>query len=266
MNMTASYASCAETMLSHFVKAFWQTMGTPSYGVEVILPKGVVEIIFSFDDPVTLSLPGKNPSPSTPRCFISGLNDTTLHLHAPTQQNFFGVELKAAGIKKLLNTPAGEFANNITDLEMISKEFERLWHWLAEADSFDTRVEIAQQWMLQKSFSFDEREIAISDFLNTDTEYSGVTKLASQFCYSPRQLNRKTRALFGMSSEAIIAYKRYLQALKLLHNSNETLTSVGYSCNYFDQAHFIREFKKYTGITPGEYRSKKSSQPGHLFQ
>jgi AraC-like DNA-binding protein len=34
------------------------------------------------------------------------------------------------------------------------------------------------------------------------------------------------------------------------------LTGVAYESGYFDQAHFIKEFKKYTGITPQQYHAR----------
>ena len=33
----------------------------------------------------------------------------------------------------------------------------------------------------------------------------------------------------------------------------KNLTEVGYDCGYYDHAHFIRDFKEYAGLTPGEY-------------
>jgi AraC-like DNA-binding protein len=34
---------------------------------------------------------------------------------------------------------------------------------------------------------------------------------------------------------------------------NESLTSIAYGCGYFDQSHFIKEFKSFTGLTPSAY-------------
>jgi AraC-like DNA-binding protein len=51
-----------------------------------------------------------------------------------------------------------------------------------------------------------------------------------------------------------------------MHHSNETLTRIAYGCGYYDQAHFNREFKEYTGLTPGTYRQQQSHLAGHLFQ
>jgi len=263
--MTTSYTLCQDARTGQFVRAFWQTAGVPVYQTETILPTGVVELIFSFNDSVAFTRSNHSKQLSTPRCFVSGVSDTSVQLSAPGRQDFFGVELRPAAVKRLLKIPGGEFLNAITDLEAINKEFNGLWHRLAEADSFDARINTTQQWLGQKLCSVPAQEMAIADFLVTGLESLSVTDQAGKFCYSTRQLHRKMQELFGMSTEGLIRYKRYVHALHLIHHSHETLTSVGYDCLYYDQAHFIREFRDFTGLTPGEYRQQKSSLPGHLY-
>ena len=41
-----------------------------------------------------------------------------------------------------------------------------------------------------------------------------------------------------------------------MSHRESSLTSIAYDCGYFDQSHFIREFKSFTGIAPSEYTSQ----------
>ena len=263
--MTSSYTVCRDTLAGRFARAFWQTAGAPGYQTETILPKGVIELIFSFEEPIPISRNGQPAHSSTPRCFVSGLSDTPVHLYAPKQQAFFGIELHPAAVKKLLKVPSGEFLNSITDLEAVNKGFNDLWQQLAAVDSFSARVEVTQQWLRKIDCSVAEQEMAISDFLGTNLDSLSVADQAHAFCYSTRQLHRKVKELFGMSTEGLIRYKRYIHSLQMMHHSQETLTSISYHCLYYDQAHFIREFSSFTGLTPGKYRQQKSSLAGHLY-
>lgn len=263
--MTTSFSSCNDIHINQFAKCFWQTEGAPVYGAETILPKGAVELIFNFGDTISFNDDKKNVS-FIPRCFVSGMRDIPVQLVAPANQSFFGIELHPVAVKKLLKLPAGELLNAITDLEGINSEFTGLWHQLAEMNSFESRVTLAKQWMLKKLSPVHEREFSMSAFLTSEPAPVSVAGLASEFCYSTRQLHRKTIELFGMSTEALIGYRRYVHALQLMHHSNESLTRISYHCHYYDQAHFIREFKEYTGLTPGDYRQQKSRLAGHLYQ
>lgn len=44
------------------------------------------------------------------------------------------------------------------------------------------------------------------------------------------------------------------------------LTEVGYACGFYDQAHFIRVFKEFSAMTPGQYLEQKSRIPGILLK
>jgi AraC-like DNA-binding protein len=247
------------------VKGFWQTEGAPSYRVEYILPKGEVELIFSFADAAGYERAGAGAG-RTPRCFVNGLSDTPVQLLTPPHQSFFGVVLHPAAVRPLLGAPAGVFLNGITDLEGVNRSVSGVWEALAACGSFAERVRYMEQWAGQRPPALHRQERGISAFLSSGDEMSTVRELAAHFCYSPRQLHRKVQELFGMAPEVLLRYKRYRQALDRVHHSRETLTRVAYACGYYDQAHFNREFRDYTGLTPGAYRREQSHLPGHLFR
>jgi AraC-like DNA-binding protein len=73
--------------------------------------------------------------------------------------------------------------------------------------------------------------------------------------------NRYMQKIFlekvGFSPRYFTRILRFKQTLKILNTSLKThLTSIGYQMGYFDQAHFIREFKEFTGIIPSQYQSE----------
>jgi AraC-like DNA-binding protein len=263
--MDSAFAFCSHPGAALLFKHFWQTAGSPVYQVESILPKGEIELIFSFDGQAAYHRSGI-PSGSTPRCFVNGMSNTTVRLHLPRLQTFFGVVLQPAAVKKLLSVPSGTFLNAIVDLELLDPGFTTLWHELADRPSFNERVCFMESWAPSRGVNLHQQELALSQFLYTPEEIMTVKALASTFCYSTRQLHRKVQELFGMSSEVLLRYKRYQSSLFRVHHTAQTLTSIAHDCGYYDQAHFNREFKEFTGLTPGEYRKQKSSLAGHLYQ
>jgi AraC-like DNA-binding protein len=263
--MNSSFATCSHAAAGTFVKYFWQMEGNPSYEEECILPKGEIELIFSFSCSVGFEHFGSTDGGVTSRCFINGLRSTPIRLFIPRHQWFFGVVLQPAAVRKLLHAPSGTFLNAVTDLELVDKAFTPLWHEVADSANFQERVSIIEQWVITRVTSIHQQEMTLSGFLTSPDELSTVARLAERVCYSPRQLQRKAHELFGMPPELLLRYKRYRQALYHLHTSTDTLTKIAYQCGYYDQAHFNREFKEYTGLTPGTYRRKRSVLPGHLY-
>jgi AraC-like DNA-binding protein len=264
--MKTSFSPCLDAASGLLIKAYWQTKGSPAYTRETIIPKGDVELIFSFGDRVGFRRKEEKLTADTPRCFVHGIGDTPLHLSIPKEQFFFGVVLHPTALKKMVAIPCGHLKNTVSDLETMNPAFTPLWHQLAEAGSFRERIAIMEAWTETKIADVNAQERALSSFLHTGLSATSVTDLAKELCYSPRQLQRKSHEFFGMNPEALLGYKRYLKALKLLHGPEESLTGIGYLSGYYDQAHFIREFKTYTSLTPGDYQKNKSHLPGHLYQ
>jgi AraC-like DNA-binding protein len=256
---------CHNTDVRHQVKQVWQMEGHPAYAKEAILPKGVTELIFSFADNIRFSYDSNHPLQQAPRCFINGINSRPVYLGIPSHQCFFGVVLHAHAVKKLLSVPPGEFLDAITDLTLLSPEFDTLWHRLASAKDFEERVEVALEWVAAKGATSYQQEIALSGFLQEDLPSAKVSELATHYCYSSRQLSRKVNELFGMNTETLVSYKRYLDALNMVHYSGHSLTHIAHGAGYYDQSHFIREFKAYTAVTPKEYRKLQSPLQAHLY-
>ncbi len=253
--------------LRSMINAVWQTEGRPGFNRETIIPKGVIEIIFDLggSSPVQASL-GNKQFP-LPKYFINGFNTLPLQLQLPQKQYYFGVQLQPVVIKQLLGVPAGEFTNQSVDLSLLDGFFHSLWHQLAEADSFNGRVKIISDWLQKKSINKSPQEEMMDLFLiNPYAESMPVSSLAKTLYYSPRHLSRKLNNLTGMNTEEVLLYKKYLHAVHLMQANDLSLTQVAYKSNFTDQSHFIRSFKAYAQMTPGEYRQMKSHIPGHFYK
>lgn len=69
-----------------------------------------------------------------------------------------------------------------------------------------------------------------------------------------------------MCAEDVILYRKYLASLYQIHQSHESLTTIGYDCGFYDQPHFARTFKLFTGLTPKQYKMAMGDLPGHIFK
>ena len=81
-----------------------------------------------------------------------------------------------------------------------------------------------------------------------------VTALASELGMHRVVLHRAFKRAYGESLRDDVARGRLAAAAKLLTASDESLAGIAVSCGYFDQSHFCRQFKRYTGMAPSAYR------------
>ncbi len=81
-----------------------------------------------------------------------------------------------------------------------------------------------------------------------------IEELADSCHASVRQLQRGFQRVVGASPKVYARILRFEQAQRRLMTEPETdLTGLAYKCGYSDQAHFIKEFRAFTGKSPSEY-------------
>jgi AraC-like DNA-binding protein len=83
-----------------------------------------------------------------------------------------------------------------------------------------------------------------------------VEQLAASAGLSPFRLNRRLRALFGLTAAQLIATARIDAARRLLRGGAEPIAHIALACGYCDQSAFTRHFKATVGLTPAQYRDR----------
>ncbi len=255
-------ASC----LQDYVTSIWEVEG-PYNAAETILPEGIIEIIFNFSEKTEGLLPFSQTSIEAPRCFIQGMYTQVLQARYTGRHHLLGVRLYPHRVWELLHLLPSELNNRTVDLTLIRPAFNSLWHHLQELDSFAEKVALLERSLPGLAGTGCDRSKALSDlFLTSGTAgFHTVDELARQVCYSPRQLNRVAQDLYGVSAEELTTYKKFIESVKLIHLEGGSLTQVAYGAGFYDQAHFCRVFKSFTGMTPNQYRKQKGPQPFHIL-
>jgi AraC-like DNA-binding protein len=255
-----------EFCFKHAIQAIWQVDTFHLFHKEYIIPKGVVEVIFNFSDSSSIPAQLGSKLHYLSNCFISGFNTAPIQLHLPKQQVFFGVLFQPLAVKEIFKVPACELLNITVDLTLLDATFNSLWHQLAEQNDFDARVAVFLDWLRPKLITWQPREQLINHFIYAPNQHdSSVTGLANSLCYSPRHLSRKLVDATGMNTEEILLYKKFLHAVDLIHQGGLSLTEIAFQSHFSDQSHFIKTFKAYAAITPGEYKRSMSKIKGHIY-
>ncbi|WP_234047748.1 helix-turn-helix domain-containing protein [Chryseobacterium paridis] len=97
--------------------------------------------------------------------------------------------------------------------------------------------------------------LALSQQISIDYQPLDLSGLSQNSGLSERYIQKLYQANIGLSPAAFSAVTRFNRCLHLVLNTQASLTSIAYECGYYDQAHCIKEFKRFTGIAPSESRS-----------
>lgn len=265
--MNYNYYIPNEPCFKNVIHSVWQVDVFHLFHKEYIIPKGVVEVIFNFSDSPFIPAQLGNKRQYLSNCFISGFNTAPIQIHLPKQQIFFGVLFQPLAVKEIFKVPACEFLNITVDLTLLDSTFQSLWHQLAEQNDFDARVSVFLAWLRRNLVDWQPREQLMNNFIYAPNQHdSSVTALANSLCYSPRHLSRKLFEATGMNTEEILLYKKYLHAVNLIHQGKLSMTEIAFQSHFSDQSHFIKTFKAYAAITPGEYKRSMSNIKGHIYE
>jgi AraC-like DNA-binding protein len=252
--------------LQEYVISIWEVLGEQNIH-ETILPQGVIEIVFNFAESIQGILPYSHTVTSAPRCFIQGIHTHVVNAVYLGQHHLLGIRLQPHRIHDLLGILPAELKNTHIDLTLIKPAFNHIWHQLMEVPSFQHKVHILLRELPSLTPPACQRSNRLSYLFFSDNveSFQSVDELARQVCYSSRQLNRVVHQLFGFSAEEITVYKKYVQAVTLMQAGSSSLTEIAYQAGFYDQAHFCRVFKSYSGMTPKQYSTRKSELPFHII-
>jgi transcriptional regulator GlxA family with amidase domain len=92
-----------------------------------------------------------------------------------------------------------------------------------------------------------------------------MEKMASLSCLSLRQFERVSKDRIGIPPKLFARLIRFSRAYRMRENFPLlTWSFIAHECGYFDQMHFIRDFKQFAGVTPGVIEKELEKTPIRL--
>jgi len=243
--------------LARFVKLFWSLEGGPSQGVprQRIVPDGIVELAVHFAAPfVTRS--GGVSAQIQPISFLNSQTSHFIDIEPTGEVGFVAARFYPWGAHHFIGVPVREFADRtIPAREVWGAGAAELEQRIASSRDRQHRIEIMQAFLVRKLERHHKHEVdPLVRFVWKQRGQCSVARMAQDLGVTERRLER----LFGMAIGT--GPKRFARITRFLHSCaelrrgrNRTLTEVAYRCGYYDQAHFIIEFRDFAGVTPSGF-------------
>jgi len=150
-----------------------------------------------------------------------------------------------------------EVSDTMIDLRDLWKnnaaEMEERISWAANNHQ---RVAIIQEYLTRQLGRLKKLDKTVEHWLWQVNFFKGqlaVEDLSRKVNISHRQLGRRFNQTVGLSPKEFSRVTRFIHSLKHLKKYPIlSLTEIAYESGYYDQAHFIHDYKNYAGVTPGE--------------
>jgi AraC-like DNA-binding protein len=245
--------------LAEFVKRYWTLDGGKENipTKNTIVPDGTMKLIFHYGD--TYKHHSQNGEIIIlPKCFLIGQLTKPYVIEPIGVTGSFVVQFKPNGFLPFTSIPIKEMENTAVPLHILfGEEGILLGNQILNAYSTTERIKIIESFLIKeltnKRTIDNVVESTIETIFNTNGKFS-VYEFSENNKISRRQLARKFSSAIGLSPKQLAKTIRIQSTLKVLLNENITsLTDLAYENEYFDQAHFIKEFKEFTGLTPKEF-------------
>jgi transcriptional regulator GlxA family with amidase domain len=96
-------------------------------------------------------------------------------------------------------------------------------------------------------------------------EGSSVSEVADRLGLLPRRLSRRFQEAVGLRPKRYARIRRLQRLLRSMNASGDVdWAELAVAHGYYDQAHFINEFREATGLTPTAYRPRSRSEHNHV--
>lgn len=254
------YFATPSKIFAPYIKRYWAIENTLDKGekcVQRIIPTGLNELLLYF----------------TPRPRILNSNKILSHNVAlyGHQNDFYDIELtgdlsvfsivfQPQGLMQFFKLPLHEIYNRNIPLQYLSGQAGRdLEEKMGEASTFHQRVSIVETylWNLLKNNFSDlafRRINHIAELIKLTHGNISINQLASEACLSRKQFERIFSEHIGASPKQYMKVIRFQFAIfQKQRKNNLNMTELSYESGYFDQSHFINDFKTLCGLTPKQY-------------
>ena len=156
-----------------------------------------------------------------------------------------------------------EFRNNSYNIQDILG-YNSAWirDAIMQSETIQDKVTIIECFLVRqvKACRRDYNQFSLIDSIfkriNNNNELSRLKDLIPDHSLSHRYIQKMFREFVGLTPKLFLRIERLKSSLQLLHNRKNSLTQMALICGYYDQSHFIREFKEFTGMTPSQFLSR----------
>jgi AraC-like DNA-binding protein len=260
----------AEPLARH-IKCFWilEKAFTHSSSQERILPDGCTEIVFHQGD----AFDQYNQDGTTerqPLAMLVGQMRRPLVIQPTGRVRVLGVRFWPGGAYPFLQIPQSEIAGQLIALDTVLGSTARELHSrIADAPTAAESVRQVEAILLARLNRFrlnDEAALKAIALILRAGGCLSIDTLAREMGINSRKLDRTFNTRVGLPPKTLCRIVRFQKVFQMIERqkSSPDWVQIALDCGYYDQSHFIKEFKAFAGKEPTAYLSEQNTMSDHF--
>jgi len=256
--LTIRYFEPMPALRQHVSSLYWFESRLPAFADLMRAELGQIRLIV---EGTASSTYGGGQTRSGIGAILQGPTTAPTHYCANGTLSLFGIGLLPLGWAELIGVPATELANDAVDLASVLPPavVARLMDALASAPDDEARCRVVCEFLLARLEATRDPAVwftRLADEWLTAGPDPQVDVLVAASGMSARSVERLTHRLYGASPKLLARKYRALGAAIRLGMGEAAGWSEAAGDAFYDQAHFIREFRAFTGLTPARFQAE----------
>ena len=235
-------------------------------------PAAFPAIVFNFGGSSKLLSGNDTPSEyvEVPRVFLSGqsIRNYTILIDPPIEQ--IGIVFRPTALHRLYGLNMYEFTNGRLQLEdVLPHQFKFLADELTTVASDDMRIGLIEKTLLKHVREAGDNYDGVDHAANVIIDRIGdctISDLIGESFMSRRKFERHFFRRVGLSPKYFARIRRYGYLCSRMAGKRDVKwTDLLYGAGYYDQSHFIKDFKEFSGMVPEKYL-QNNQELAHLLK
>src|SRR5262245_46456475 len=256
--------------LAAFVEMLWTyECYAPAHPRERLLPTGTVELVIDLGDRPATLYDGTTDRRLTFRGpLICGPHSQSFVIDTAHASTVVGVHFKPGGAHPFLGPPADELHNQHVPLDALwGASAGQLRERMLEASTAAARFHILEAALMARAARPLSRHPAVSFGIERflAAPHARVSEVIGRIGLSPRRFIQVFTEEVGLTPKLFCRIQRFQDALRRVETGQPFgWADVAQACGYYDQAHFIHDFRSFSGLSPSEYAKERGDHFNHL--
>lgn len=264
--------------LDRFIASIWYCENDPRpLALERVLPSGSAQLIVNLkEDETRIYDPdaGGMRRLTLPGAVLSGVTSRYALIDTAEQECAAGVVFRPGGMGAFFPAPAYEMTNAVTPLELFwgRTRSAELRNRLLEAETGEARLIVLEQAVLEQATTTAFRSTVVHPavgfalrLFEQRPETVAIATVADGAGLSAKRFIEIFRRSVGLRPKQYCRILRFQRALARAEQGRRVdWTRIAADCGYFDQSHFIHDFRSFAGITPTAYDGDRTPFRNHV--
>jgi AraC-like DNA-binding protein len=262
------YAAPAAALRGHVLRYCGYVENTITPMTRRELPFGGIPLIINLGPALRVAHPSDQVSwVRQGSGFMAGLHDTYVLTETCGAQRGVQIDFSPIGAARFLDRPLRALSNEVVDLEtLMGPEAPRLIEQLDAAPGWAERFALLDRAIARRVLAaqpVDAELAGIWQALQASAGTIEIGTLAAGIGWSRKHLIQRFTDQFGLPPKRTARILRFNRAVELLRGGTvESWTALALDCGFYDQAHMIRDFHRFSGSAPADFLARQLPDGG----